>query len=213
MTRIGRPLFPELTAARELASHRRYLVAYPPAVLLVGLSYALTQAWLSIGVFAFWALRFLTLSQLVLSVGFAFLFPWLILLDVFLWRHPHCVVTRGGRTGEGATVGATLLGILPNMLCCTPIIPTLLALFVSGGSLIAISAPVQHALSVSEPVLDVVSLGLLWLAIRLASRRLATEEGERIGGETTNTNEELSPGSEFAPDTRPTNQSSDAGGA
>lgn len=163
---------PEPGAFRVLFSHRAYLVAYPPSVVLVAVGYLLLLAWVATGVFGFWGVPFLPPASVGLAIGFGILFPLLLLLDVYLWKHPHCVISDRGRHTEGTTIGAVVLGILPNLLCCTPIVPTLLAVFVSGTTLISISAPVQHAMSVYETLFYAVSLVLLGIAIHLAARRM-----------------------------------------
>ncbi len=178
MTSPRTSLFPEFRAARAVFRNKRYLGAYPLLVLLTGLAYAFLLSWLSVGTVALWGLRFLTPLQVTLTLGFAFLFPWLVLVDVYLWRHPTCIFPGRIRGGEGTPVVGVLLGILPNALCCTPIIPTLLALFVSGSTLLSVSVPVQYAIASYEPEFYAASLILLWIAIRLASRRLVLGQGE-----------------------------------
>lgn len=175
MTSVARSRFPEFRAGRKLLVHPRYVLAYIVSVPLVALTYALLLEWISLGVVGMSMLRFLTLSQVVLVIGFAVLFPWVILLDIYLWKHPVCAIDgKELRTGDTTLAGA-LLGFLPNALCCTPIIPSLLALFISGGTLVEASAPIQHAINVYEPVLFGISLITLWFSIRLASRRLEWE--------------------------------------
>jgi hypothetical protein len=70
--------------------------------------------------------------------------------------------------------------VIPNALCCTPIVPILLAVFVSGAALVSISAPVQYFLGTYAALLYAASAFALWGSIRVASRRLscAPEPGE-----------------------------------
>ncbi len=164
--------FPEATALRQLSAHPAYLAPYPALAFGIGILYALLLPGLLLGGLRWEYLRFLTPSQIAFAVGIGLLLPLVILADVFLWRHPRCAVP-GGRP-RAAVASSLLVSIVPNALCCTPIIPSLLALFVSGSTLVTISVPVQHALAVYEPELFIVSLLLLWLAIRLAARRLET---------------------------------------
>lgn len=172
MKSLGPRNLPEGAALRELFSHRAYLLAYFPLALCVGLGYLFLLEWISLGTVAIWALHFLPLPLLVLSVGFGGLFPLLILLDVFLWRNPRCVIPGKGRHVEGTTVTAVILGVVPNLLCCTPIVPTVLALFITGGTLLSISAPIQHTMAVYETEFYAASLVLLWVAIHLAALRM-----------------------------------------
>lgn len=165
-----RRFFPEAAALRRMFSHRPYLVAYPPAAAGVGLLYALLLPGLLLGDLRWSYLGFLTPAQLVLAAGMGILLPIVFLLEVFLWRHPVCVLRpRGGKAGPLASI---LMSVVPGLLCCTAFIPAVLALFVSGTALLALSPTVQYYLGTYAPVLYAGSLLLVWASLRMTARRM-----------------------------------------
>ncbi len=160
---------PEARALREMFSARAYLVAYPLLAVGIGLLYALLLPGFLLGTLAPWVLQFLRPSQLAFALAMGLLLPLVALLNIFLWRHPSCVVPNKAR-GNGA-LASVLLGIVPNTLCCTPIIPTIFALFISGATLVSISAPVQYVLNVYGAVLYAVATVGVWISLRMAASR------------------------------------------
>ncbi len=173
--------FPELLALRVVFSRRRYLGAYLVAAPVVALGYGLLLPSLLLGAFGLWVLRFLTLLQATFAIAMGALLPMALLVNLFVWRNPQCCSL--GRTGEGRTAGALLLSVIPNALCCTPVIPALLALFVSGGTLVAASASTQYWLGTYAGVLYGISALALWGSLRVAARRVpSTAEAERGQG-------------------------------
>jgi hypothetical protein len=137
---------------------------------MVALGYGLLLPGLLLGSFGLWVLRFLTPLQLAFALVMGVLLPLVLVVNVYVWRNPKCCV--GKAAGEGRTVGALLLGLVPNALCCTPVIPAVLALFASGSSLVAVSASTQYWLGAFAGVLYVISAAALWGSLRVASRRI-----------------------------------------
>ncbi len=171
---LGR-VFPEGPALRTLFAERLYLAAYFPLVALVGFAYAILLAGLELGGFGLWVLNFLTPPQAFFALAAGVVLPLVFLLNLFVWRHPTCLPP--GRPGSGGlALPSVLLGILPNALCCTPIIPTILALFLSGSTLFAVSPPIQHFLAVDAPVLYALSALAMWASLRVIARRMAKED-------------------------------------
>ncbi len=164
--------FPEAPALREIFSSPSYLIIYLTSAPLVGVSYALLLPGLTLGSYQLWVLRFLTPAEAIFAGTMGILVPWVLLLNVHLWRHPECRSTE--RSTAGGPVGALLVSVIPNALCCTPIIPLVLAVFVSGATLVSLSAPVQYFLGTYGAVLYAVSALALWGSIRVASRRVCT---------------------------------------
>ncbi len=165
----GRRWLPEARAVREMFGDRVYLWSYPFLALGVGLLYAFLLPGLTLGSFAPWVLSFLRPNELAFSIGIGLLLPLVALLNVFLWRHPSCVVpARGASNGSLASI---ILGIIPNALCCTPIIPSIIAVFATGATLISISAPVQYFLNVYASLLYALATLGVWVSLRLAARR------------------------------------------
>ena len=171
----GGTRWPEVAAIRASLGSRPYRVAYGLLVPAVGLAYALVLPGLLFGSYGLWVLRFLTPVEAAFAGAMAILLPLVLLLNVYLWRHPECRSSTEGR-GAGMSLGAVLISVVPNALCCTPIVPALIAIFVSGAALVSISAPVQYYLGTYAPVLYAASAVAVWGSIRIASRRF---EGSR----------------------------------
>ncbi len=97
---------PEARALREMFSARAYLVAYPLLAVGIGLLYALVLPGFLLGTLAPWVLQFLRPSQLAFALAMGLLLPLVALLNIFLWRHPSCVVPNKAR-GNGALASVT----------------------------------------------------------------------------------------------------------
>lgn len=70
--------------------------------------------------FANW--RYLDAQDAAFSAAFGLLAGWVVSVQLYAARR---LASRRGQTAGGV---ALLLSVLPNMLCCTPVVPTLLAL-------------------------------------------------------------------------------------
>lgn len=92
---------PEARAAREMFGVRVYLWSYPFLALGIGLLYAFLLPGLTLGSFAPWVLSFLRPNELAFSIAIGLLLPLVALLNVFLWRHPSCVIpTKAASNGS-----------------------------------------------------------------------------------------------------------------
>ena len=98
-----------------------------------------------------------------------------LLLSVYLWRHPSCCVSSAGSKRSRIPVAAALGGIVPNLLCCTPFIPSLMAVFLSGTALLAVSPPIQHVLNVYAWAFCATAAASAWLSLRLTAKRYSRE--------------------------------------
>jgi hypothetical protein len=163
--------FPEAAALRLVLSDRIYRAAYPPLAIAVGFAYGIALPGLTLGSVGLVALRFLTPTQAAFAAAIGLLLPLVVLLNLFMWRHPACV--RGGSPGRRPTaLSGAVLGVLPNMLCCSPVIPTLVALFAAGSSAVAVSAPLQYIFARYEAPFYLVAALLVLLSLRSAARRI-----------------------------------------
>jgi len=178
----NRPVrFPEAVALEAVFAERAYLAAYPALVVGVGLGYAILLQTLLLGGFDWAYLRYLSLPTGLLVAGMAVLLPMIILLNFYLWRHPQCA--RAPSTGGGAVLSPAL-ATLPSMICCGPLLPSLLAVFVSGTTLSTSVPQLQYWIGALEPYLYAGALLLLWGSLRMAARRYRTCErpSEARGG-------------------------------
>lgn len=168
--------FPEAQALRIILSDRRYLAAYMIGAPLLGLLYALFIEGLLLGTFALWVLRYLDPAGLFVSIGMGMLVPLILLINVYVWRNPSCCAVGAGGRGEGSAVGSLLLALIPNALCCTPIIPAVLALFLAGAPLLSVSVPIQYYLNAYRPLFYGLALLAMWWGLRVAGRSVASPE-------------------------------------
>ncbi len=170
-----RPIFPEARALRTIFAERAYLLTLVALSPMVGLLYAwLLQAAL-LGTGQLWILRYVTLPELLFSLVMAFLVPAAILVNVYIRRHPTCDCAPRGHTGDGL-LPSLVVGFVSNLLCCTPIVPLVLAIFLAGAALVSVSGPIQYFLGVYAPLLYTLSALSVWRSLRIASRRLAGPE-------------------------------------
>ncbi len=173
--RRSRPIFPEGRALRTVFAERAYLLALAALSPMVGLLYAwLLQAAL-LGTIQPWVLRYITLPELLFSLAMSFLVPAAVLVNVYILRRPNCDCAPRGHAGEGL-LPSLVVGLVPNLLCCTLIVPAVLAIFLSGVALISVSGPIQYFLGVYAPLLYTLSVLSVWASLRIASRRLAGPE-------------------------------------
>ncbi len=170
--------FPEAVALEAIFSERGYLAAYPFLLVGVGLGYAMLLQTVLLGGFDWAYLRHLSLPTGLLVVGRAVLLPMIILLNVYLWLHPQCARAPG--TGTGAALSPAL-ATLPSMICCGPLLPSLLAVLVSGTTLSTSIPLLQYWIGALEPYLYAGALLLLWGSLRMAARRYRACES-RSGG-------------------------------
>lgn len=169
----ARARLPELPALRQMFSSRGYLLAYVPLGIGIAFLYTFLLPGLQLQSLAPWVLRFLTPAELLFALTMGILLPLVILLNVYLWRHPTCCPEPWNDRRDSTTVLAALVGLIPNLLCCTPIVPVLLAVFLSGAALLSISAPIQHALNVYAWALYAIAALGIWGSLRMAARRMS----------------------------------------
>ncbi len=172
MTSTRRPPFPEVEALRRLLREPAYRGGYLGLALVVAMAYAFLLPGLLLGTLSLGVLRFLTPLETTVAVGFGLLLPLVLLLNLYLWKHLSCVVAPG-RPFRGP-VTALVLSLVPNALCCTPLVPFVLALVLSGASLALVSPALQAFFGAYAPLFYALSLLALWLSLRLASRRVTS---------------------------------------
>lgn len=118
--------------------------------------------------------------SIVLGVGMA----TVVVLQVHAMRRIAAARTRTGAVSGLAFVGS----VLPSLLCCTPVIPTVLA-FVgfSTVSVYGTTGTVQHFFATHQTEFFVGSLLLMALTAGWSAHRIGTatcrEDGCEIGGE------------------------------
>ena len=144
----------------------RYLAAALFALALALYAFTLPAVYTG-GVIGLISLRYLTPELLFFSVALAALLSLALTLNVYAFR---ASVRKAGR---GLTLGALTSSLLPASVCCTPLVPTLLA--VAGAStpqIFGLTGRVQGLFVTYEPLILTLALVLLVFSLRLAGRSI-----------------------------------------
>lgn len=111
---------------------RREWRVFAAVCLFVGLFYSILLPAAYTQEISFANLEYLTPTLLAFAAAFAFLIGWIMTVQVRSMRLTKRVA------GSKLTVLGALGALIPNLFCCTPVVPTLLAL--SGFSTAGIFA-------------------------------------------------------------------------
>lgn len=160
--------------ARELAGDRTSRVVFAASAVLIGFGYSvlLPFAYTQRISFANW--HYLDARYVAFSVAFALGLGWLIALQVHAVRR----LTRNStgsatRTGPAGALAA-FVGVLPSLLCCSPILPTLIGLVgLSASARLTTSVRLQHFFATEENLVLLGALGLLLVSGLWSMRTLA----------------------------------------
>ena len=148
--------------------------------LLLPFEYTQRLAW------ANW--HYLNGRLIAYSVAFAIGVAWIVTVQFHATRQ---VLRRRG--GSAGAVGA-VLGVVPSLLCCTPVVPSALgALGLSGVSLAHASGRIQSFFAVNQNAILAASLGLVVAAaVRAAHRAAHADRVSADGCPADNTRADLS---------------------
>ena len=158
--------FGEIGAISFVFKNRWYMLAFITISLLslVIYSYLLAGSALNFGTPKI-ALG-LDVSALAVSLSISILLSLSIVLSAFSALNG---IAAGAKLGFGAIVAS----IAPVSLCCTPVIPAMLAAFgASTPTIIGATGALQGPFATYEPLFIAVSIVLLLLSIFLASKRI-----------------------------------------
>lgn len=147
------------------------------AVIVLGLGtlvtafYAIALPAGMLGALSPAALRFLTPWQALASVLLGYGFALVIAMNAAAARG-----NGGLRKGAGALgIGGLVASLLPSSLCCTPVIPLILAaLGVSAPMIFRTSGVFQAFFAVNAAAFVAVSIGLVLLSVWLAAYNLTS---------------------------------------
>lgn len=105
--------------------------------------------------------------------GFGIAFGLLLALIVTVQAYAMSRVTQGN--GHALTAGAVVGSLLPNILRCTPIVPTLLAVFgLSTAGIYGLSGHIQSFFALNDIYILLASLILLAVSAVWSVRRVST---------------------------------------
>lgn len=158
----------ERNALRLAFSQKKYLSLF--AVLAVGIStlYMYLLPSLPDGVLiAPYAIRFITPLQVAFALIFGVLLSLVVVLNVYAFG-------MRASSGKRLTIGSVLASFC-NALCCTPIIPTLIALFgASTPVLFDYSPRIQAFFEFNYPYFYLFSAVLLLISIHYLTKNISS---------------------------------------
>ena len=119
------------------------------------------------GVIGLISLRYLDAELLFFSLALA------ALLSLALSVNVYAVRASIGRLSGGLTVGGVLSSLLPAGICCTPVVPTLLAIMgASTPQIFGLTGRIQGFFATYEPAILTAALILLVLSLHLGTRSI-----------------------------------------
>jgi hypothetical protein len=120
------------------------------------------------GVIGLISLQYLNPELLFFSLTLAAALSLALTLNVYAFR------VAATRRGEGVTLGAILSTLVAPSICCSPLVPTLLALFgASTPQIFGLTGRIQGFVSDYELHILTVALVLMIYAVHLAGRSVA----------------------------------------
>lgn len=152
---------------RLVLDSKAYLAVFIVAALLlsVGFSYLFSTSSLNLSnpKIAFG----LNIYSLIVSLLIGVLLALTIVMNAF-------ALLRGAKVSGKVGFGAVIAAIIPSSLCCTSVIPGILAaLGASSTTIIGVTGEIQGPFATYEMLFITLSIGLLLISVFLASRNIA----------------------------------------
>ena len=158
----------ERNALRLAFSNKKYIVIFVVLAAAISVLYMYFLPSLPDGVLvAPYAINFITPLQEGFALVFGVFFSLVIVLNIYAFR-------MHAPSGKRLTIGSVLASLV-NGLCCTPIIPTLIAL--SGAStpvLFNYSPRIQAFFEFNYPYFYLFSAALLLVSVHYLSRNITS---------------------------------------
>jgi hypothetical protein len=168
-------LSPRRAAAAASASPSGRLV-FALTALLVGLGYSLLLPFASTQRISFANWDYLDARYVLFSVAFALGLGWLVTLQVHAVRRIASTAAGNQPAGRTGPLGAlaAVISVLPSLLCCSPILPTLIGLIgLSATTRLTTTVQLQHFFATKDNLLLAGALGLLLLSGLWSMRKLS----------------------------------------
>ena len=152
---------------RLVLDSKAYLAVFIVAALLlsIGFSYLFSTSSLNLSnpKIAFG----LNIYSLIVSVLIGVLLALTLVMNAF-------ALLRGAKVSGKVGFGAVIAAIIPSSLCCTSVIPGILAaLGASSTTIIGVTGEIQGPFATYEMLFITLSIGLLLISVFLASRNIA----------------------------------------
>ena len=144
----------------------RYLALGVFALALIVYVFTLPGAYTG-GVIGLISLRYLTAELLFFAIALSALLSLALTLNIYAFR------ASLRRRGSGLTFGAVIASLLPAGICCTPLVPTLLAILgASTPQIFGLTGRIQGVFATYEPLFLSFALILLLFSLRLVTRNV-----------------------------------------
>ena len=144
----------------------RYLALGLFALALTLYVFTLPAAYTG-GVIGLVSLRYLNAELLFFAIALAALLSLALTLSIYAFR------ASVRQRSSSLTLGALLSSVAPASLCCTPLVPTLLAILgASTPQIFGLTGRIQGFFATYEPLILAFSLILLLLSVGLAARSI-----------------------------------------
>ncbi len=153
-------------AIHRVLSSKNYLAAFFVIAVLsfLGYSYLLSSSSLNLSIpkVAFG----LNIYSLIVSALISVLLALSIVMNAFAFLN-------GTKPNVKAGFGAVIVAIIPGSLCCTSVVPAILAAFgASTTTIINVTGALQGPFATYETLFIAASMGLLLISILLVSRNI-----------------------------------------
>jgi len=166
-TLARQPTAPSLrSAAKQVLASRLNLAVFAIAAALFALLYTLLLPYAYTQRISFANWSYLGARYLLFSLAFGVGIGWLVALQL----HATRLALAGREVETGASAGGFLamvggvVAVLPSLLCCSPIVPTLVGLIgLSAATKAETSGRIQHFFATQENLL--LAGGLVLLAV------------------------------------------------
>jgi hypothetical protein len=171
-----------VTMLRSLASDRVSRISFAVVAVLVGTGYSVLLPFEFTQRISWRNWHYLDARSVAFSVALGLATAWIVAVQVFATRRVIRV------RGSGIAGAGTVLGLLPSLLCCTPIVPTLLSVVgLSGAGLAGTSSRTQAFLAANQDAILIVSLALvlataIWATRCLLRAACLTSDGCAVTG-------------------------------
>ena len=159
-----------INAIRLVLGSKKYFVAFLAiaAVAFIAYSYLLFGSSIDL---AFPKIFGLSIYLLFVSLVIGVMLSLTMVMNAFSFANG---AAKGGKTG----LGAALIALIPGSLCCSPVIPALLAVFgASTATIIRVTGTIQGPFAAYETEFIVVSIVLLFFSVYLVSKDIVRCNG------------------------------------
>jgi hypothetical protein len=177
----------------EMARDWVSLAVFAVSVVAVGFLYSLLLPFAYTQQFSFTNWQYLNARYVMFSCGFALGMSWVVTLQVYSLRQVAKGSSRSVRVDQSPSrsgpIGwvAALVSFLPSLLCCSPIVPSLVGLLpLSVATRLQTTGKVTHLFATKENWILIGALVILvasgvWSLRKTAASRCAVDGCSEVG--------------------------------